>query len=74
MKLKQIYDVSNNQLIINLPESFSNKRRVLVIIDDDIDEVNEKLLLLKQATNDPLFLADIQEVKEDFNFIDSETI
>ncbi|WP_146153599.1 hypothetical protein [Adhaeribacter arboris] len=66
--------MSNNQLIINLPESFSNKRRVLVIIDDDIDEVNEKLLLLKQATNDPLFLADIQEVKEDFNFIDSETI
>lgn len=74
MKLKRIYDVSNNQLIINLPERFRNKKRLLVIVDDTIDEVNEKLALLEQAATDPLFLADIQKIKEDFDFIDSETI
>lgn len=73
MTLKQICAVSNNQLIINLPESFKNKQRVLVIVDDNIDEANEKLMLLQQAATDPLFLADIQEIKEDFNFTDSET-
>lgn len=74
MALKQIYDIHDNQLIINLPESFKNKKRVLVIVDDIVDEATEKLLLMKQAAADPLFLADIQEVQEDFDGVDPETI
>lgn len=35
-------------------------------------EKNNRLLLLQQAANDPLFLADIAEVTTDFKHIDKE--
>ena len=75
MTLKHIYEISNNnQLIITLPDTFKNKKRVLVTVDDLIDSKTLKMELLKQASNDPLFLSDIKEINDDFNHIDSETL
>ncbi|MEX0810953.1 MAG: hypothetical protein WD048_01975 [Chitinophagales bacterium] len=75
MRHEQIYDVpENKKLIIKLPENFGEHKKVLVIIDDSIDEKKSKLNLLKQASKDSNFLQDIEEVENDFNKIDSETL
>lgn len=72
MTLKQICDIKDNQIVLTLPENFRDRKKVLVTIDDSIDLKAEKFELLKQAVTDPLFLADIKQVSEDFNFIDNE--
>ncbi|MFN7258638.1 MAG: hypothetical protein ACK5TU_01955 [Cyclobacteriaceae bacterium] len=74
MSHKNIYEVNDNQLIINLPKEFKNKMKVLVTIDDITDSYAGKLLLLKQAATDPLFLADVEEVRNDFDPIDNEAL
>ena len=48
MTFKQVYDIKNNQLVITLPDSFKNKKKVLVIVDVLIDVITDKLALLKQ--------------------------
>jgi len=65
MSHKNIYEVNDNQLIINLPKEFKNKMKVLVTIDDITDSYASKLLLLKQAATDPLFLADVVKASID---------
>lgn len=72
MRLRRVCDIKNNQLIINLPDGFKGKNKVLVIVDDSIDPKFEKMALMKQASNDPLFLADLKEIEEDFGKIDNE--
>ena len=63
MIIKQVYNTENKaQLLINLPDSFRNKRRLLVVLDDSVDARADKLELMKCAKNDPLFQADIQEI------------
>ncbi len=75
MIVKQIYNTYNKtQLIINLPDTFRQKRRILVVLDDSIDIKTEKLDLLKNASTDPLFLADIDSVSRDFRNVDSELL
>ena len=74
MTLKQVYNVNNNQLTINLPENFRGRKQVMVIVED-IEEVQlDKYLLMKKAATDLLFLSDIQEISSDFKNIDSENI
>jgi hypothetical protein len=74
MTIKQIYEIKNNQLIINLPEGFKNQQKVLVTIDEIKNNKAEKIALLKLAANDPQFLADMEEVNSDFDVIDNETL
>ncbi len=74
MTHKNIYEVNNNQLIINLPKEFENKTKVLVTIDDATNTNASKLLLLKQASIDPLFLSDIEEVSNDFDHADNDEL
>ena len=52
----------------------TNKRQVTVVIEDVIDTKAQKLEQLKAALNDPLFLADIKEVQNDFDAVDHETL
>jgi hypothetical protein len=73
MTIRQVCDIKNNQLIINLPEDFRNKKSVFVTVEDSVDKYSEKMLLLKKAATDPLFIADIKEIKDDFKTIDLET-
>lgn len=66
MSYKNIYEVNDNQLTINLPKEFKNRKKVLVTIDD-VADTHAKLLLLKQAAIDRLFLADVAEVGNDYS-------
>jgi hypothetical protein len=45
-----------------------------VVIDDIIDTKAQKLEQLKATLNDPLFLADIKKVQNDFDAVDHETL
>jgi len=68
MIVKQVYNTDNKkQLLINLPDSFRKKRRVLVVLDDSVDTRADKLELMKCVKNDPLFQVDIQEISNDFD-------
>ena len=74
MTYKKTYEVKkNNQLIIDLPDQFKMKKKVMVIIEDIDDEQEDKINLLKKASKDPLFLADINEISADFENIDKES-
>ena len=66
MTLRKVFNNKNNQLIIDLPESFRDKKQVLVIVDDNFNSSNEKMDMIKKAATDPLFLSDINEVNKDF--------
>jgi hypothetical protein len=74
MSHRNIYEVNDNQLIINLPKEFKNKMKVLVTVDGVPDSTAAKLLLLKSAATDPLFLSDVEGVFNDFDHIDNEGI
>ena len=74
MTYRKICIVKNNQIIITLPPNFENKKEVSVVIEDIVDSRSQKILQLKEALNDPLFLADIEEIHKDFDSIDNETI
>jgi hypothetical protein len=52
----------------------TNKPQVTVVIDDIIDTKAQKLEQLKATLNDPLFLADIKKVQNDFDAADHETL
>ena len=75
MTYSKTYDIQkNNQSIINLPDSFKRERKVKVTIEDFDDEKDVKIKLLKKASKDPLFLADVAETNADFESIDRETL
>ena len=62
MILQQIFEISNNQLVINLPDSFKNKQKVLVTVNDFVATKADKIREMQLAAKDPLFLEDIKEV------------
>jgi len=67
MTYKIICPVNDNQIILTLPPDFSNKKQVTVYVDDQVDSRSQKLEFLKMASKDPLFLADIKEIQQDFD-------
>lgn len=73
MTFEKTFDIEkDNKLVINLPERYKSKKQVKVIIED-VDEVRqEKIKLLKKASNDPLFVSDLNEIISDFHDADSE--
>ncbi len=74
MTYRIICPVKNNQVVVDLPPDFSDKKQVIVFVDDQVDNRASKLELLKSASNDPLFLDDVKKIHEDFDSIDSETL
>jgi len=74
MTYRQVCNVNNNQVIITLPADFKGKKQVTVVVDDLVDAKIQKLAMLKNASEDPLFLADIAEVQHDFDSIDNESL
>lgn len=74
MTFKTVCPVKNNQVLVTLPPNFSDKRHVTIYVDDQIDLKSQKLDLMRIASSDPLFLADIHEVHRDFDSIDHETL
>jgi len=75
MTFEKTYEVQkDNRLIIKLPDRFRSKKRVKVIIEDVDDSRQEKIKLLRNASKDPLFLSDINEVNSDFSNSDNELL
>lgn len=75
MTYTKTYEVKgNNQLIIQLPDHFKAKSKVRVTIEDVDEGPNNKIDLMMKAANDPLFLADIDEISKDFEIIDNEPL
>ena len=74
MLIRQICDVRNNEIVIHLPDSFANNKKVMVTVDDTILSKTDKLAALKLAATDPLFLEDMREIRDDFSSVDHESI
>lgn len=74
MILRQVFDVINNQIVITLPAEFRGRKKVLVTVDDRVEQHLKNMELMCMAASDPLFLADIREVDEDFSLIDNEQL
>lgn len=74
MTFEKTYELKNNELTIKLPKKFKSIKRVRVIVEELESERELKLKLLRKATSDSLFNADIEKIKEDFQFSDKEAI
>lgn len=74
MTFEKTYELKNNELTIKLPIKFKSIKRVRVIVEEIESERELKLKLLRNAATDSLFNADIEEIKEDFQFSDKEAI
>ncbi|MCF8234486.1 MAG: hypothetical protein K9G67_05635 [Bacteroidales bacterium] len=62
----------DNRLVIKLPDKFRTRKKVKVIIEDIDESRKEKIRMLEKASNDPLFLSDIEEITTDFKHSDKE--
>ena len=74
MTFEKTYELKNNELTIKLPKKFKLIKRVRVIVEELESEREQKLKLLRNASTDSMFNADIEEIKEDFRFSDKEAI
>jgi len=73
MTFEKTYQIQDdNKIVIELPDSFKNKKKVRVIIEDIDVSRKEKVELLAKALKDPLFLVDINEIADDFQYPDAE--
>lgn len=74
--LRQIQSVpKNHQVVIEIPAEIEENQIVEVILlfkEKSENKKTDKLSQLKACQHDPLFLADLQTVSDDFNYIDSE--
>lgn len=73
MTYRQTMTVKDNTLVIKLPFGFKDKKVVVTVDDMDVAQ-NEKMSMMRQAAKDPLYLADLNDVSEDFNNIDHESL
>ena len=71
-----VLEFSNREdlaLLLSLAKRL-NANVLSVKSDGTIQEKNNRHFLLQQAANDPLFLADIGEISDDFKYVDTEHI
>lgn len=66
-----VCSVHNNQLVIQLPPGFTEGGEVTVIVENQAPGKKEKIAMLQEAVHDPVFLADLQEVQDDFGSLDA---
>lgn len=74
MTVRRLYNIRNNQVIIDLPDNFKGKQKVMVTLEDHVDSKAEKLAMLQKASKDPLFIADIKEVNDDFGAFEKDIV
>ena len=73
MTFKQTYILSNEkQLLIKLPENFKKALKVLVSVKEVDEGRAKKINMLANAAKDPLFVSDVNEIREDFKYIDAD--
>ena len=74
MVLTEVYQVEGNKVTINLPDIFRNRKKLRITVNDVTDSKISKINALKKAAEDPLFLADIIEINNDFSAIEYENL
>ena len=75
MSFKEIFDVpKDHQLVINLPQNFPSKKKVVVTVESVPISKKEKIKLMKRAASDRLYLQDMSEVNNDFDLISDESL
>lgn len=75
MTVRQVLTVKDNLLIVKLPPRFTSGKRVVVTVEDEqAVSRKQKLALLKKSAKDPLFQRDVQEIADDFDAIDEESL
>lgn len=64
----------NREILIHLPDhaAANETAEVIVLFKTASPSYLEKAALMREAVLDPLFLADLQEVQEDFLFADAD--
>jgi hypothetical protein len=74
--LRQLKRVpSNHKIVIEVPENIDeNQLMEVILLFKEPPKISrtEKIAQLKESQHDPLFLADLQEVHDDFSYVDSE--
>jgi hypothetical protein len=73
MTYRQTVKVTDGTVVIKLPYEFKDKQ-VVVIVDDMAGVQKDKLSLMQDAARDPMYLADLNDVNDDFKNIDHETL
>ena len=74
--VKQTVKVSaNRELLIKLPKNAApNQTAEVIILFSPVSTNSEKLALMQEAASDPLFAADLEEIREDFRFADFDEV
>ncbi len=70
--LKQTVTVPpSRELLIKLPDNAApHQTAEVIILFSPVSTNAEKLALMQSAMSDPLFLADLEEIREDFQHAD----
>lgn len=77
LKMSQLTLEFSNREDLALLLSFAKRLKVhivSIVTNDPKNETDNRRSLMQKAANDPLFLADIAEVTNDFKHIDSELL
>ena len=75
--IKQTMTVpTSRELIIHLPSEAAahGKAEVIVLFPTSAEKAPDKLSIMKEAMSDQLFLADLNEVMQDFRYVDAEVV
>jgi hypothetical protein len=73
-KLHGFIDTANDKKVKEIYYTMIEDEIIEKSKSDTVLSKAEKIELMKQASNDPLFLADIKEISEDFSAVDFENI
>jgi len=75
MFMSQVILESNNLLDMQLLLSLAERLNIKVVsVSDTFSNEENKLDLIREAANDPLFLEDMDSIMDDFKHVDSENI
>ena len=65
---------ANRELLIRLPETATAHDTAEIIILLRTQNNFDKLAIMREAVTDPLYLADLQEISDDFRFTDADGV
>ncbi|CAN5603713.1 hypothetical protein BH24ACI3_BH24ACI3_08690 [soil metagenome] len=74
--VKQNVKVSaDRKIVIELPQTaIPNQTAEVIVLFENAAPVSDKLLEMESAMSDPMFQADLAEIREDFRHVDLEEV
>lgn len=66
---------ASREILIKLPETAAlDQEAEVIILFSPVSPNSDKLALMHGAMTDPLFVADLEEVREDFRYADFDEV